>query len=354
MRLAFESKEFSGEAKEIVDLAISIMDDYEGQGYKLSLRQLYYQLVSKNAVPNTEKSYKRVGTIIGEARMAGLLDWDMIEDRGRECVVPSHWDSPDQIVRTCALAYRIDKWADQPVFCEVMVEKQALEGVLEPVCNRLDIPFTANKGYSSLTMLYQAGQKLRREFLKRCEAIVVREGTDAPFPVRFLGDKRGHAFGKWMAEEGMIEEYMPIRLSEKGIDAGLPRIVVFYLGDHDPSGIDMTRDIHDRLCTFSDLTPIEVRRLALNMDQIDELKPPENPAKITDSRAQKYIARYGESSWELDAVSPEQLAEIVDTAVAEVRDETIWAKALAKEKRERDALDKIVADLKSPKTKKKK
>ena len=354
MRLAFKSKEFTGAAKEIVDLAIDIMDDYEAQGYKLSLRQLYYQLVARNAIVNDEKNYKRIGDIIGDARMAGLIDWDMIEDRGRECVVPPHWESPGQIVEACASAYAIDKWADQPVYCEVMVEKQALEGVLEPVCRRLDIPFTANKGYSSLTMLYHAGQKIRREFLKRCEAIAVREGSDCPFPVKFLGDKRGHQFGGWMAKHGYLEEYMPIRLSQKANDAGFPRIVVVYLGEHDPSGIDMARDIHDRLNTFSDLTPIEVNRLALNMDQIEELQPPENPAKMTDSRAAKYVARFGDSSWELDAVSPEQLASIVENAVAGVRDEELWAKAMARQTSERGRLEQIVRDLKEQKPKRKK
>jgi hypothetical protein len=357
MKMAFKAKKFGGEALELVTLACEIISDYEDQGYKLSLRQLYYQLVARNAVPNTEQSYDRVGTIIAEARMAGLCDWDMIEDRGRECVTPAHWNNPGEIVEACANQYRIDKWADQPVFCEVMVEKQALEGVLEPVCNRLDIPFTANKGYSSVTMMYHQGRKLREEFLKRCRAKFVADAhaLEKPFiPAKFLSDNRGHAFGQWMVEQGFIEEYMPIRLSEKGRKAGFPRIVVFYLGDHDPSGIDMTRDVADRLCTFSDMTPIEVRRLALNMDQIEELNPPENPAKLSDSRARKYIERFGESSWELDAVSPEQLATLVTDAVQELREETIWAKAEAREKRERATLQKVVADLKAPSPKKKK
>lgn len=354
MKMAFQKKGFGGEAKNIVDLAIAIIEDYESQGYKLSLRQLYYQLVSRNAVENTEKSYKRVGDIIADARMAGLCDWDMIEDRGRACVTPPHWESPAQIVSACARSYRIDKWATQPVFCEVMVEKQALEGVLEPVCNRLDIPFTANKGYSSVTMMYHTGRKLREEFLARCRAKIVREGDTTIIPAKFIGDARGHAFGLWMAENGYTEEHLPVRLSAKGIKAGLPRIVVFYLGDHDPSGIDMTRDVAARLGTFSDCTPIEVRRLALNMDQIEELQPPENPAKITDSRARKYIDLFGPSSWELDAVSPEQLARLVEDAVAKLRNSEAWSKALAKEESERRVLADIVASLKKPANKTKK
>lgn len=355
--MSFKTKTFSPEAKEIVDLASEIIDDYQAQGYKLTLRQLYYQLVSRNAVPNTERSYKRVGDIIAEARMAGLFDWDMIEDRGRECVTPSHWGSPAEIVDACASQYRRDKWDTQPNYCEVMVEKQALEGILEPVCNDLDIPFTANKGYSSVSMMFEAGQKLRKKFLARLSDMIVADShaLEKPkFPAKFLADKRGHAFGQWMAENGIIEEHLPARLSQKAIDDGWPRIVIFYLGDHDPSGMDMSRDVAARLCTFSDFTPIEVRRLALNMDQVEELNPPENPAKVTDSRASKYIARYGESSWELDAVSPEQLATIVRESVLSVRNDEIWAKAEAREKQERHSLAKVVSDLKNPKNPKKK
>lgn len=351
MKMIFKKKKFSPDALDLVNLAVTIIDDYEGQGYKLSLRQLYYQLVARNAVPNTEASYKRVGDIIADARIAGLCDWDMIEDRNRSCITPPHWRSPAQIVEACASSYRIDKWAPQPNFCEVMVEKQALEGVLEPVCNELDIPFTSNKGYSSVTMMYQAGRKLRAEWLRRCREKIISEGASTIIPAKFIGHDRGHDFSSWMADQGFLEEHMPVRLSKKGIKAGWPRLVVFYLGDHDPSGIDMTRDVADRLCTFSDMTPIEVRRLALNMAQIDELQPPENPAKITDSRARAYIERFGESSWELDAVAPDQLAELVRSAVATVRDDDLWADAIARENKERESLKEISAKLNRKKRK---
>lgn len=294
MKEKFQDIKFSAAKQQIVDVACTIITDYEAQNYKLSLRQLYYQLVARNIVENTEKSYKNVGNIIADARLAGLCDWDMIEDRARECVTPSHWSSPSEIVETCARQYREDKWATQPFYCEVMVEKQALEGVLEPVCNELDISFTANKGYSSMTMMYHAGKRLAYHYRKRITA--------------------------------------------KNKE---PRIVVFYLGDHDPSGIDMTRDVQERLSMFSGYIPVEVVRLALNMDQIEELQPPENPAKMTDSRAQDYVARFGDSSWELDAVAPDQLAELVRNAVGELRNETIWRKALKQETDGKERLQHI-------------
>jgi hypothetical protein len=167
-----------------------------------------------------------------------------------------------------------------------MVEKAALEGVLIPVCRDLGIRFTANRGYSSSSTMYEAGKRL----------------------------------------EGYSED---------------KRIIILYLGDHDPSGIDMTRDVHERLSMFS-WSKIEVRRLALNMDQIETLNPPKNPAKMTDTRANAYIAKFGNSSWELDAIEPTALARLVQKAVRELRDETQWQKALRLEDRMRKELKRFV------------
>jgi hypothetical protein len=349
----FEDKNLGREARELIAVAVEIIENYEAQGYKLSLRQLYYQLVSKNVVPNTEQSYKRVGCVISDARRAGMVDWEMIEDRNRSTITPTHWDSPAQIVEAVARQYRIDKWATQPHFCEVMVEKQALEGVLEPVCNELDIPFTSNKGYTSDTMVYNTGRKLMLEFMTRCAAMhkdrVAPLDTQDTFPD--VEDRRDVLeFMQWVYENGFADEG---RLTEEGIEAGFPRIVVFYMGDHDPSGIDMTRDVADRLRMFSDHTPIEVRRLALNMPQIEELNPPENPAKMTDSRATKYVERFGTSSWELDAVEPTALADLVREAVGDLRNETLWEEAVERERKERDTLKKV-SDQLTGKGKKKK
>lgn len=342
-KMAFKPKKFSGEAQDIVAHACEIIDRYEQMGYKLSLRQLYYQLVSQNIVPNTEASYNKVGVIISDARMAGLCDWDMIEDRGRETVTVPHWNRPGDIIETAAMSYRIDKWDTQPGYCEVMVEKQALEGILEPVCRELDIPFTANKGYSSQTMMYHTGRRLRRMFLERAQ----RLGLLPEFDI----NDRMETIEQCKALEGLIHAYEKegCSLNKDGLKQGWPVIRIFYLGDHDPSGIDMTRDVANRLKLFSDYIPIEVHRLALNMDQIEELEPPENPAKTTDSRARDYIERFGTSSWELDAVAPDALAQIVRDAVESFRDEDAWNAAVEREEKERAKLKQIATDLNKPK-----
>jgi len=291
MRELFVDKKFGAEAKSMIAVINAVLDDYAQQGYDLSLRQLYYQLVSRNIVPNTEASYKNIGKLVSDARLAGWLDWDMIKDRGREVVENPHWNDPADFMRDVAPQYRFDMWADQEYYVEVMVEKQALEGVLLPVCRALDVPFTANKGYSSSSAMYDASK-------------------------RFISRRR----------QGKL-------------------LRVVYLGDHDPSGIDMTRDIEERLSIFCDgddglnLPPsVQVVRVALNMDQVRQLNPPENPAKITDTRAKSYIAKYGRSSWELDAIEPKQLAALVEAGVHQFMDRRLFEKNLRKRDADRRAL----------------
>jgi len=288
VREAFVDRGFSKESIDTIKIVNRILDEYRLQGFRLSLRQLYYQLVARDYIPNNQRSYKNLGSLVSNARQAGLIDWNMIEDRGRETNSNSHWRNPAEIVSAAARQFRIDKWEDQPWHIEVMVEKDALSGVLEPVCKELDIAITANKGYSSSSTMYEIGKRL----------------------------------------EEMESQDKKIR--------------VIYLGDHDPSGIDMTRDIEERLRLYSRLDEIDVVRVALNWDQIELWKPPENPAKETDSRYSAYVHEFGESSWELDAVEPAQLADLVKEAVYAKRDVDIWEEAVEEEKKMRSQLFKFV------------
>ena len=118
-------------------------------------------------------------------------------------------------------------------------------------------------------------------------------------------------------------------------------IVVIYLGDHDPSGIDMTRDVEDRLSMYSETNSIVVERIALNYPQIALWNPPENPAKTTDSRFASYEAKFGQSSWELDAVEPATLARLITDTVNQYRDMNAWNDAIARETKMRQTLQEF-------------
>jgi hypothetical protein len=293
MKEKFIDRKFTSSSLEKINLVNGIIEQYAAQDFDLSLRQLYYQMVARGYIPNNQREYKNLGSLVSDARQAGMIDWEYIQDRGRDTVIPAHWDSPAEIVRAAASQFKIDKWENQYYHLEVMVEKDALSGVLEPTCRRLDISLSANKGYTSSSAIYVIANR--------------------------LADK---------------------------IDRG-KEVVIFYLGDHDPSGLDMTRDVLERLSLYS-REHIEVNRLALNYDQIEDLNPPENPAKETDARYAGYVAEYGESSWELDAIEPAALARLVEDAVENYRDDDIWDKAVAREEAIKAQLRDFVKTYKPP------
>ncbi|KKL45349.1 hypothetical protein LCGC14_2356530, partial [marine sediment metagenome] len=130
MRIAYESWRPGAQARAMVGYANEICADYAAQGYDLTLRQLYYQFVSRGLLPNTDRSYSNLGTTTNRARLAGLLDWDYIVDRTRNLQSVAHWDSPASLIDACAEQFTLDKWTDQPYRIEVWVEKEALAGVI--------------------------------------------------------------------------------------------------------------------------------------------------------------------------------------------------------------------------------
>lgn len=282
-KVAYIERKFSAPSLALIETCNTIIADYQAQGFKLTLRQLYYQLVSRNIIENTERSYKRVGSIVNDARLAGLIDWLAIEDRGRNLQALSHWEDPSDIIRSARHSFRLDKWEGQAYRPEVWVEKAALEGVLASVCNRLDVPYFSCRGYNSQSEEWEAGRRLLR-----------------------------------YQDAGQIP-------------------IIFYLGDHDPSGIDMTRDHIDRLALFTG--GVEIERLALNMNQIEQYNPPPNPAKEVDSRFAKYVEVYGHESWELDALEPQVIADLIDMAIIGIRDEGVYQEIIERETEQIELLE---------------
>ena len=132
--------------KHLLSRAIDVIGEYEDQGYELTLRQLYYQLVSRDIIPNTDTWYKRLGDVVSNGRMAGYIDWDSIVDRGRTPVIPADWSSPAALLKSAIRAYRRDRWEGQAYSVEVWCEKDALSSVIEPVADRYHVNFLALRG----------------------------------------------------------------------------------------------------------------------------------------------------------------------------------------------------------------
>ncbi len=290
MRQQFIAWDPRGDTLDIVDQANTICEDYAAQGYDLTLRQLYYQFVARDLIPNTQQSYKRLGSIIDQGRLAGLIDWAYIVDRTRNVYRTDGDDtSPAEALARSAQDYARQLWADQPCHVEVWVEKEALAGVIERAAQETGVHYFSCRGYVSQSEMYSAGMRFQR--------LAVRDGKD------------NH---------------------------------IVHLGDHDPSGIDMTRDIIDRLTMFTgaQYAP-EVHRVALNMDQVQQYGPPPNFAKVTDSRFEDYQRLYGDSSWELDALDPATLHDLIVDEVLTLRDAELWDEAHAQQETERDQLQEV-------------
>lgn len=276
-------------ARKVIEQANQIIAEAEADGWhSMTLRQLYYQFVSRDFIPNTVADYKRLGRIITDARYGGLVSWTAIEDAGR-----NSWHFPEnptaeQVLDGIERKLTIDPWADQDSYVEVWVEKQALEATIARPCGLLNTPYMACKGYLSASEAWRASLRFKRAI----------ENGKHP--------------------------------------------VLLHLGDHDPSGIDMTRDNGDRLEEFLSIG-VEVRRVALNMDQVEQYSPPPNPAKEDDSRFKGYYEKYGEKSWELDALRQNTIGEIITSNLKGFINQDKWDAAMAEQDRRREPLAKLKA-----------
>jgi hypothetical protein len=294
MKEKFIDKRFNKESESIIYLANTIIGEYKEQGLSLTVRQLYYQFVARGYLPNNQSMYNKLSNIINQGRLAGLVDWQAIEDRTRNLMSVSTWKNPSQIISAAVSSYALDPWENQLYYFEAWVEKEALAGVLEQACNKYRVPFFSCRGYVSQSEMWRAAKRISQQ---------VRYGKE---------------------------------------------VIILHLGDHDPSGIDMTRDIKDRikLLNYGDDYNISINRIALNKDQIEQHNPPPNPAKLTDTRSTDYIRKYGYSSWELDALDPNTLIELIQQQFATYIDWDLWEETFKREDEEKEKLQKIADNFK--------
>lgn len=288
-KIAYIDRQFNTSTMQVISWANGIIGEYEADGFSLTLRQVYYQMVARDLIENTERSYKRVGSILANGRKAGLIDWNSIEDRTRSLRGVTHWESPEEIMEAAIRSYAIDKWENQFYRVEVWIEKDALVNVVQRACRPLDVNFFSCRGYGSDSEMWRAG------------------------------------YGRM----------------KPNLDGGQTPVII-HLGDHDPSGLDMTRDIIERLAMFAE-ADIEVQRVALNRDQVDLYKPPPNFAKLTDSRIGGYLKIHGRQSWELDALEPNVLVNIIRDTILSYRDDGLWEEKVAEEEAGRKRLREMIS-----------
>lgn len=282
---------------ELLEKIIKITEEYRKQRITLTGRQLYYQLVAGKIIPNALAVYKRISKFTTDARYGGFIDWDAIEDRGRVPEMHAEWDNVQSLIESAVSAYRLPRWGDQAEYIELYCEKQALESVFKPIADKWHIYFGYNKGYSSASTMYDLAKRVKEQI-----------------------------------ENGK-------------------QVTILYFGDHDSSGLDMIRDIRERItefltcgdepimdCQIDDDGMFTVQPIALNMAQINQYHPPPDPAKITDPRAKNYIAEFGNNSWELDALNPTILRDLAEEAILEHVDTDMYEQIVEQEKEEIEKL----------------
>lgn len=305
MKRAYRRKKISSHRLWLLNECIKIIEEYQKVNIVVTLRQLFYQLVTRNLIPNTVKEYKKLTVLITDARYAGYIDWDAIEDRIRRPYKHPQFDGIPDLMDAALDTYRSDWWADQENYVELWCEKDALASVLTPIIQEVHVTLSINRGYTSASAIHDSALRVVKKF---------NEG------------KRCH---------------------------------VLYLGDHDPSGLDMVRDIQDRLDEITlhhnDSIPVgdvtqsvyrqnmcTVKHIALTFKQVQELNPPPNPAKVKDPRARKYISEHGTTSWEVDALPPEMMMNLVrDSIEAYINDWSAYGDRQKEDKENKAKLKKI-------------
>jgi len=246
-----------------------------------------------NGTKNADPNYIWLGNTITKARDAGLVDWGAIVDRTRGRKGLTTWSNPAEIIRSAARGFRIDKWQKQDYKIFVWVEKEALAGVIARACENEDIQvdYISCKGYMSASTIWREAQST-----------------------------------SYWESQGKIP-------------------VVIHLGDHDPSGVDMTRDNIKRLKLYSGLSThnggFDFERIALNYSQIEQYNPPPNPAKLKDTRAANYVDKFGYESWELDALDPDVLVSLIQEKINSYKDFDKWAKMVELENEYKERLDHV-------------
>lgn len=292
--ICYKWKQFTKAHEIIIGQVNFIIDEMTAEGYpSMSVRRIHYEGVTKNWWENTPSQYGRLIDVISAGRLAGLISWTAIEDEGRNLMGINTVDSPAQLVKQAMNEFALDLWHNQEWRPEVWVEKAGQQGVVGRICNQLRVDFFATRGYCSDSEMWKAGRRFARR---------IRKGQ---------------------------------------------RPIVFHLGDHDPSGLDMTRDIREKLAMFAGV-PVTVVRIGLNMDQIEELKPPANflkvgvDGKFTDSRAEAYYREFGEESWELEVLRPAYVHNIIEQNVMRIRDEELWDEALEEETQDKRRLEELL------------
>lgn len=345
---------WEADKKEVCEHIVDIVRRYMKLGYRLTLRQLHYQLVTKNWIVNHDTAYKKLGDILDDCRYSGLIDWDAIEDRGRVPHLVYHADSVAEALQELHEYYRRDRQEGQANVVEVWTEKDALSGILKRPTEKYHVRLVVNKGYTSSSAAYQAYDRVIEALTNGKKFTILYFGDHDPSGLDMVRDitdrimnflSRGEKLRSlesnmmdWWSESGLSLEEMRIEglVSDRLVDR-------YYRN----SGIELDEDFDDyKAAQFryyierNDL--FRVIAMGLTREQIRRYNLPPNPTKLTDSRADKYIKEHGKTCWEVDALDPDVLNTIVDTHIQREINLDMFADTLALEKENKKQIQAFI------------
>lgn len=250
----------------------------------MTIRQLFYRLVSIHAIENTLADYKRVSRVLTDARERSEIPFAWIVDRTRPTYAANVFENPEEFMEAASNTYRRDYWTSQPVYVELWSEKDSVIGSIQEVTDSLGVMVRVGRGFNSASVADEIAQLFSRiEKLKQ----------------------------------------------------------VFYLGDHDPSGRCIEIEIRSRLQRYGS-GKFKMKRLAIHAGDIRRYNLPPLRIKETDTRKHSFRERYGENCVELDALPVEVLRRRVRKAIESLMDKEAWDRAVEVEKVEQDSIKALM------------
>ena len=341
-----EDRIWQAKKEDVIADIISIVSKYQRKGYKMTLRQLHYQLVQKNAIVNHTSAYKKLGNILDDCRYSGLIDWNAIEDRGRVPYIPYWANDAADAIDDLVDYFRIDRQDGQSNHVELWTEKDALSGIFKVSTEKYHIQLVVNKGYSSSSAIYLAYDRIVRKINDGMTATILYLGDHDPSGLDMIRDIRQRLLffiSSGDKLKGSIRESAFTWYETCGLNVfdlvemyDCPESILKNLG---------TDKFDDNLFDSARITAFllaakifQVLPIGLTMDQIKLYDLPPNPAKETDCRSDKYIEKFGNISWEVDALNPDILTEIVEENIQEQIDIDQFDKMLQTENEEKEKL----------------
>jgi hypothetical protein len=260
-----------------------------------SVRHMFYRMTDprlEEPVPKTdhgkESGYKAVQYRMKVLRREGRLPYSWVTDATRRGFFTPTYSDKGEFLRRVKGLYRADLWEHSDYYCEVWCESRSIAGVIEADCEELAVSLYPSGGFTSLTLAYQAADYINDE----CR--------DRP-------------------------------------------VVIFYIGDYDPSGVlidvSIERELRKHLRPEIDLQFI---RIGITKEQIEEYDLPTKPRKATEKRSPHIL-----ETVEAEAMPAAIMRELLRVNIEALLPERALAIAEAEEQSARDYFDSVAELIRS-------